>query len=143
MRGVNNSRGRYAIARDPGTNSSQRAILRQRTVQLRRRNRFAAPVAVFAPHSSADGITFYDGAEFGADYADSAFVTEWGANVGGPTGRRVMRVVLSGSGASEHGQVSDFATGFSHPLAILEAPDGGLLVGDYGTGQVTEIFRTS
>ena len=103
----------------------------------------APPVAVFAPHSSADGITFYDGAEFGADYADSAFVTEWGANVGGPTGRRVMRVVLSGSGASEHGQVSDFATGFSHPLAILEAPDGGLLVGDYGTGQVTEIFRTS
>ena len=62
---------------------------------------------------------------------------------GGPTGRRVMRVVLSGSGTTEHGQVSDFATGFSHPLAILEAPDGGVLVGDYGTGQVTEIFRTS
>ena len=54
-----------------------------------------------------------------------------------------MRVVLSGSGTSEHGQVSDFATGFSHPLAITEAPDGGLLVGDYGTGQITEIFRTS
>jgi glucose/arabinose dehydrogenase len=103
----------------------------------------APPVAVFTPHSSADGIVIYDGAEFGGDYADNAFVTEWGANVGGPTGRRVMRVVLSGSGASEHGQVSDFATGFSHPLAITEAPDGGLLVGDYGTGQITEIFRTS
>ncbi len=103
----------------------------------------APPVAVFAPHSSADGIVFYDGAEFGSDYAENAFVTEWGANVGGPTGRRVMRVLLSGSGASEHGQVSDFATGFSHPLAITEAPDGGLLVGDYGTGQITEIFRTS
>jgi len=103
----------------------------------------APPVAVFTPHTSADGITFYDGAEFGANYADNAFVTEWGANVGGPTGRRVMRVVLSGSGASEHGQVTDFATGFSHPLAITEAPDGGLLVGDYGTGQITEFFRTS
>jgi len=103
----------------------------------------APPVAVFTPHTSADGITFYDGAEFGANYADNAFVTEWGANVGGPTGRRVMRVVLSGSGASEHGQVTDFATGFSHPLAINEAPDGGLLVGDYGTGQITEFFRTS
>jgi glucose/arabinose dehydrogenase len=103
----------------------------------------APPVAVFAPHSSADGIVFYDGAEFGSDYTENAFVTEWGANVGGATGRRVMRVVLSGSGASEHGQVSDFATGFSHPLAITEAPDGGLLVGDYGTGQITEIFRTS
>ena len=103
----------------------------------------APPVAVFTPHSSADGVVIYDGAEFGGDYADNAFVTEWGANVGGPTGRRVMRVVLSGSGASEHGQVSDFATGFSHPLAITIAPDGGLLVGDYGTGQITEIFRTS
>ena len=101
------------------------------------------PVAIFTPHSSADGIVFYDGAEFGADYFENAFVTQWGANVGGPTGRRVLRVVLSGSGASEHGQVSDFATGFSHPLAITEAPDGGLLVGDYGTGQITEIFRTS
>jgi glucose/arabinose dehydrogenase len=101
------------------------------------------PVAVFAPHSSADGIAFYDGAEFGADYQGNAFVTEWGANNGGSIGRRVLRVVFSGSGASEHGQVSDFATGFSHPLAITEAPDGGLLVGDYGTGQITEIFRTS
>ena len=103
----------------------------------------APPIAVFTPHSSADGIVFYDGAEFGGDYTENAFVTEWGANVGGPIGRRVLRVVLSGSGASEHGQVSDFATGFSHPLAITEAPDGGLLVGDYGTGQITEIFRTS
>jgi glucose/arabinose dehydrogenase len=103
----------------------------------------APPIAVFAPHSSADGIAFSDGVEFGPDYADNAFVTEWGANVGGPTGRRVMRVVLSGSGTSEHGQVSDFATGFSHPLAITQGPDGGLFVGDYGTGQITEIFRTS
>jgi glucose/arabinose dehydrogenase len=103
----------------------------------------ASPIAVFTPHSSADGIVFYDGSEFGTDYTENAFVTEWGANVGGPVGRRVERVVLAGSGASEHGQVSDFATGFSHPLAIAEAPDGGLLVGDYGTGQITEVFRTS
>lgn len=103
----------------------------------------APPIAVFTPHSSADGIVFYDGNEFGADYSENAFVTEWGANAGGSTGRRVVRVMLSGSGASEHGSVSDFATGFSHPLAITEAPDGGLLVGDYGTGQITEIFRTS
>ena len=64
---------------------------------------------------------------------------------GEPTlaGRRVERVVLSGLPGAEHGAVTDFATGFSHPLAIIEAPDGGLLVGDYGTGQVIEIFRTS
>lgn len=100
----------------------------------------AAPLAVFTPHSSADGMVFQDGTEFGSDYLDNAFVTEWGANIGGPTGRRVERVVLSTSGLA---QVTDFATGFAHPLAITEAPDGGLLVGDYGTGQITEIFRTS
>jgi len=38
--------------------------------------------------------------------------------------------------------VSDFATGFSHPLGIAVASDGGLMIGDYGTGQITEIFRT-
>jgi glucose/arabinose dehydrogenase len=103
----------------------------------------APPVAVFAPHTSADGIVFYEAAEFGADYAENAFVTEWGTNVGGPAGRRVERVVLTGLSGVEHGQVSDFATGFSHPLAITVAPDGGLLVGDYGTGQIIEIFRTS
>jgi glucose/arabinose dehydrogenase len=103
----------------------------------------APPVAVFTPHSSADGIVFYEANEFGSDYGENAFVTEWGANFGGPIGRRVERVVFSGSPGSEQGQVSDFATGFSHPLAITVAPDGGLLVGDYGTGQITEIFRTS
>ena len=103
----------------------------------------ARPIAVFTPHTSADGIMFYDGREFGAGYAENVFVTEWGTNGGGPAGRRVVRVVLSGSGETEHGQVSDFATGFSHPLGIVVARDGGLLVGDYGTGQITEIFRTS
>jgi glucose/arabinose dehydrogenase len=103
----------------------------------------ASPVAVFTPHTSADGITFYEATEFGVDYAENAFVTEWGANAGGPLGRRVERVVFSGPDSGIRGQVSDFATGFSHPLAITVAPDGGLLVGDYGTGEVIEIFRTS
>ncbi len=102
----------------------------------------ASPIAVFGPHTSADGLVFYEGGEFGQDYQDSVFATEWGANAGGPTGRRVMRVVLSGAVGAEQGTVSDFATGFSHPLGITVAPDGGLLVGDHGTGQIIEIFRT-
>ena len=102
----------------------------------------APPIAVFSPHSSADGIVFYEGNEFGIDYLGNAFVTEWGANAGGSIGRRVERVVISGSDTNERGRVTDFASGFSHPLAIALARDGGLLVGDYGTGQITEIFRT-
>ena len=97
----------------------------------------APPVAVFTPHSSADGIIFYEGTEFPAGYQDNAFVAEWGANAGGPVGRRILRVILNGTPAA----VSDFATGFSHPLALTVAPDGGLLVGDYGTGRIIEIFN--
>jgi glucose/arabinose dehydrogenase len=100
------------------------------------------PVAVFPAHSSADGIVFYDEAEFGSAYRGNAFVTEWGTYFGTSVGRRVVRVVLQGSGSAERGVVTDFASGFQHPLAITVAPDGGLLVGDYGTGQIIEIFRT-
>src|SRR4030088_249849 len=80
----------------------------------------APPIAVFAPHTSADGIVFYNGTEFGAGHTENAFVTQWGANVGGPTGRKVLRVQLTGSGPNEHGLVSDFSWGYSHPLAITE-----------------------
>src|SRR2546429_7146587 len=61
----------------------------------------APPVAVFTPHSSADGIVIYDGGEFGADYADNAFVTEWGANAGGPPGPVGFRGLLPGAGSGE------------------------------------------
>jgi glucose/arabinose dehydrogenase len=100
------------------------------------------PLAVFPAHSSADGIVFYEDPEFGAAYWDNAFVTEWGTYFGTSVGRRVVRVAFHGSGSAEHGTVTDFASGFQHPLAITVAPDGGLLVGDYGSGQIVEIFRT-
>ena len=99
----------------------------------------ARPIALFAANSSADGLVFYEGTAFPSEYQDNAFVAEWGANAGGPIGRRVVRVVLTGSGDDERGQVSDFATGFDHPLAVANAPDGGLLVADYGTGLIIEI----
>jgi glucose/arabinose dehydrogenase len=99
----------------------------------------APPLAVFAPHSSADGIVFYDGGALAAEYQDNAFVTEWGANAGGSVGRRVMRVVFTGSPAPEHGVAGDFATGFVHPLPITIAQNGDLLVGDFGNGTLVEI----
>jgi len=99
----------------------------------------APPLAVFAPHSSADGIVFYDGGSFAAEYQDNAFVTEWGANAGGSLGRRVMRVVFTGSPGPEHGVAGDFATGFVHPLPITIAQNGDLLVGDFGNGTLVEI----
>jgi glucose/arabinose dehydrogenase len=94
------------------------------------------PLAVFTPHTSADGLLFYEGTEFPSEYQENAFVAEWGTNAGGPSGRRVVRAVLSGGIAV----ATDFATGFDHPLALAMAQDGGLLVGDYGSGRIVEIF---
>ena len=48
----------------------------------------------------------------------------------------MVRVTLDGGVAVG----ADFATGFDHPLALEVAQNGGLLVGDYGSGRIVEIF---
>ena len=97
------------------------------------------PVALFEPHSSADGLTFYRGTSFPAAYRADAFVAEWGDSVNNlGTGQIVKRVHFQGSRVT----VSTFATGFSHPLAVAIGPSGALLVSDYGTGTIWRIAWT-
>jgi glucose/arabinose dehydrogenase len=94
------------------------------------------PVALFEPHSSADGIVFYAGRTFPKRYQGDAFVAEWGAEYGpAPTGHRVKDVHFAGKRVT----VSDFATGLSHPLAVAIAPDSSLLVADWGSGIIWRI----
>jgi glucose/arabinose dehydrogenase len=45
-----------------------------------------------------------------------------------------VRVQLAPNGRAR--RVSTFASGFSHPLALLVDPGGGLLVADWGRGVV-------
>lgn len=95
-----------------------------------------APVALFEPHSSADGLVFYTGKSFPAGYRGDAFVAEWGDDVTSlGTGHIVKRVHFVGARAV----VSTFATGFSHPLAVTIEPSGALLVADNGTGIIWRI----
>ncbi len=95
-----------------------------------------APVALFEPHSSADGLVFYTGRTFPPRYAGDAFVAEWGDSVNGlGTGHILKDVHFAGQRAS----VTTFATGFSNPLAVVIARDGSLLVADYGTGTIWRI----
>ncbi|MGI8825733.1 MAG: PQQ-dependent sugar dehydrogenase [Chloroflexota bacterium] len=95
-----------------------------------------APVALFEPHSSADGLCFYSGRTFPARYRGDAFVAEWGATVGAAaTGHRVKDVHFS----SNRVTTSDFATGLQHPLAVVNARDGSLLIADYGTGIIWHV----
>jgi glucose/arabinose dehydrogenase len=89
----------------------------------------ARPVAYLEPHSSADGMAFWDG---------DLYVAEWGQYLSHRFGRRVVRVRLKGPMRS---RVSVFAGGFDHPLALAVDPGGALLVADWGRGVVYRISR--
>jgi glucose/arabinose dehydrogenase len=89
----------------------------------------ARPAAYLEPHSSADGITFWRGA---------LYVAEWGQYDSSRAGRRVVRIELGRHGSAR--RVETFADGFDHPLALLPSR-GGLLVADWGRGVVYRISR--
>ncbi len=76
-----------------------------------------SPLGVLDPHAAGGGV---------AVYGDGVLASEW---VYG----KVMRVGLGG------GEATPFLTGLSHPLPLLTAPDGSLLVGDWGTGVIYRI----
>jgi glucose/arabinose dehydrogenase len=88
-----------------------------------------APAAYLEPHSSADGIAFWRG---------TLYVAEWGQYDSERAGRRVVRVDLGRNGAAR--RVTTFANGFDHPLALLPA-GRGLLVADWGRGIIYRISR--
>ncbi|HSC51194.1 MAG TPA: PQQ-dependent sugar dehydrogenase [Gaiellaceae bacterium] len=86
------------------------------------------PAAYLEPHSSADGLAFWRG---------DLYVAEWGQYLSHRFGRRIVRVQLRPNGTAR--RVSVFASGFAHPLALLVDRRGGLLVADWGRGVVYRI----
>jgi glucose/arabinose dehydrogenase len=100
----------------------------------------SAPAVYLGPHASADAILFYTGPSFGSQYVGNLFVAEWGQylTTAGP-GHRVARIVLGADGTAPISQVTVFADGIQHPLALSQDDLGGLLVADYGTGQVIRV----
>lgn len=82
------------------------------------------PVAYLEPHSSADGIAYWRG---------NLFVAEWGEYLHHDHGRYLVRISA--------GHVTTFATGFDHPLALTVGPSGDLLVADWGRGTIYAIRR--
>jgi putative membrane-bound dehydrogenase-like protein len=91
------------------------------------------PVYVFPPHSSPDGICFYQGRQFPHEYDDNAFVASW---MRGEIYRVQLTKMASGEYAS---RVSIFASGFVNPLDVTEGRDGSLFVADFGTGGIYRI----
>lgn len=94
------------------------------------------PLAYLEPHSSADGLTVYRGDSFPHRYRGNLFVTEWGEYLAHRHGRKLTRVVLH---AGRPADVSTFATGFDHPIAVTVDPEGAVLVADYGRGVIYRI----
>jgi glucose/arabinose dehydrogenase len=90
------------------------------------------PAAYLGPHASADGIAFWRG---------DLFVAEWGQYLSHRFGRRVVRVELRPTGTAR--RVTTFASGFAHPLALLVDRRGGLLVADWVLGIVYRIHARS
>jgi len=88
----------------------------------------AKPLAYLEPHSSADGMAFWRG---------GLFVAEWGQYYSDAHGRRVVRV------NPDTGKARSFATGFEHPLALTVDSYGALLVADFGRGIVYRIRKTA
>jgi glucose/arabinose dehydrogenase len=87
----------------------------------------ARPAAYLEPHSSADGIAFWRG---------GLYVAEWGEYYRSRHGRHVVRMTLGPEGNARRTEA--FAEGFDHPLALLPAKNG-LLVADWGRGVIYRI----
>jgi glucose/arabinose dehydrogenase len=86
------------------------------------------PAAYLEPHSSADGLAFWRG---------DLFVAEWGEYYSERHGRRVVRIQLLPDGRAR--RVSVFGDGFDHPLALAVDRSDALLVADWGRGVVYRI----
>jgi glucose/arabinose dehydrogenase len=84
-----------------------------------------APVAELDAHAAAGGVAFLS--------RRVALAAEWQLG-------KVQQVTLSKSGSTYRGTVEPFLAGLEHPLPLL-ATNGGVLVGDWGTGKIYRISR--
>lgn len=89
-------------------------------------------VAFFEPHSSANGLDFYTGSQFPAEYQNDAFVAIFGTFLTDGVATGIARVQLTPDGDSYQSTVSWFAQWpDGRPLPLIMGPDGAIYVGDY------------
>lgn len=105
---------------------------------------FSAPVQKLGPHVAALGLLFYKGDMFPPAYRDKVLICEHGSwNRKTPIGYRIMAVDLQGDKATAY---TPFATGWlqankawGRPVALLEMPDGSVLVSDDEAGLIYRV----
>jgi glucose/arabinose dehydrogenase len=84
------------------------------------------PVAKLDPHAGVSGLAIVDG-QLGAAIGHAALAAEWAQG-------RVVEVALDGRAT-----VTTFLLGLSQPMPMILAPDGSVLVADWGSGTVYRI----
>jgi glucose/arabinose dehydrogenase len=109
-------------------------------------SRITVPDVLLQPHSAPLGITFYEAAQFPADYKGDAFVALHGSwNRARRTGYKVVRLLFKDGEPT--GEYEDFLVGFvvddesvwGRPVDVAVARDGALLVTDDGGGAIWRV----
>ncbi|MGA2925154.1 MAG: hypothetical protein ABSG43_04060, partial [Solirubrobacteraceae bacterium] len=90
-----------------------------------------APLALLGAHRAPGPIAIVTG-QLGRAVATAALIGEW-------TAGKVVRVALRKHGSSWRGSPSVLLTGLRNPFALVQAPDGSVLVGDWGSGVIYRI----
>jgi glucose/arabinose dehydrogenase/mono/diheme cytochrome c family protein len=111
------------------------------------KDKVIVPDVLLQPHNASLEMTFYEGAQFPAEYRGDIFASQHGSwNRSVRVGYEVIRVPLHGTNRASGGY-EDFLTGFvvdngrvwGRPVGITEAQDGSLLVTDDGSNSIWRI----
>jgi glucose/arabinose dehydrogenase len=90
-----------------------------------------APVAVLDKHAAVSGVAIVTG-QLGSGIGTVALVAEWAVGV-------VKAVALTKTGSTYTGAVSNFISGLDRPVPLILGPDGGLYIGDWGSGIIYRV----
>jgi glucose/arabinose dehydrogenase len=110
------------------------------------KDKVTVPDVLLQAHSASLGITFYNAAQFPAEYRGSLFAAEHGSwNRSKRTGSKVIRVIMREGEPT--GEYEDFVTGFvvndasawGRPVGVAVTPDGALYVSDDAGGTIWRI----
>jgi glucose/arabinose dehydrogenase len=110
------------------------------------RSRVAVPDVLLQAHSASMEMTFYNGAQFPAQYRGDILVAFHGSwNRTRRTGYKIVRVLLKNGQPT--GEYEDFLTGFvvndrnvwARPVGVAVAVAGSLLVSEDGNGTIWRI----
>ena len=94
------------------------------------------PLAELDPHAAVSGLAIVTG-QLGPAVGTTAIVAEWA------TGKVQQVALTSTADGAYRGAVEPFVSGIEKPVPVLLAPDGAVLIGDWATGSIYRIARSS